>query len=327
MTVLIIAPDGDLHAAAVGAEIERVGGSVIVADLSSFPQGATMGARYVGDGGRRHGLRFEDGACDLDEIGSIWWRRGAQLHINLEVAGDTQRPFGPNEAQEALAGLWYALDVFWVNDPEHDRLARRTIAQLRSAQDIGLRTADTLICNDPDEAMRFIEEHGHGRVAYRAFSILPGPRRTPRLLRPAELKLIDCVRYAPVILQEHVDALCDVRAVVVGDRLFAGALQSGDSGAVGDGLRAPATVGMEAIEVPEEVSGRLMDLVRRLGLVYGAIDLRLRSDGEWVFMELDPAGEWLSIEHATGQPITAAMADLLVRNGVAGSAEKVLRLG
>ena len=54
-----------------------------------------------------------------------------------------------------------------------------------------------------------------------------------------------------------------------------------------------------------------------------------RADGPWWFLEVNPNGQWLWIEHATGLPIAAAVAAalrftaptvlparLLVRNGV-----------
>jgi glutathione synthase/RimK-type ligase-like ATP-grasp enzyme len=48
-----------------------------------------------------------------------------------------------------------------------------------------------------------------------------------------------------------------------------------------------------------------------LGLVYAAIDLRLTPDGDHVFLEVNPAGQWLFIEQATGQPISEAIAGVL----------------
>jgi glutathione synthase/RimK-type ligase-like ATP-grasp enzyme len=54
----------------------------------------------------------------------------------------------------------------------------------------------------------------------------------------------------------------------------------------------------------------------RLGLVYGAIDMRLTPEGEYVFLEINPTGQWLFIEAATGQPIAAAFADLLIQHDV-----------
>ncbi len=49
-----------------------------------------------------------------------------------------------------------------------------------------------------------------------------------------------------------------------------------------------------------------------LNLVYGAIDMRLTPDGEYVFLEVNPAGQWLFIEERTGQPITATLANHLL---------------
>jgi glutathione synthase/RimK-type ligase-like ATP-grasp enzyme len=48
--------------------------------------------------------------------------------------------------------------------------------------------------------------------------------------------------------------------------------------------------------------------MRRLGLVYGAIDLRLTGDGRYVFLEINPAGQFRYVEEQTGQPLAAALA-------------------
>lgn len=50
-----------------------------------------------------------------------------------------------------------------------------------------------------------------------------------------------------------------------------------------------------------------------LGLVYGAIDMRLTPAGEYVFLEMNPAGQWLFIEEQTQQPISDHLAQALVR--------------
>ncbi|MEV4245300.1 hypothetical protein AB0J63_18065 [Streptosporangium canum] len=48
------------------------------------------------------------------------------------------------------------------------------------------------------------------------------------------------------------------------------------------------------------------------GLTYGAIDLILTPDGRYVFLEINPNGQFLWIEDATGLPIGAAIGDLLM---------------
>ena len=49
----------------------------------------------------------------------------------------------------------------------------------------------------------------------------------------------------------------------------------------------------------------------RLGLRYGAVDLRRTPDGRYVFFEVNPAGQWLFVEERTGLPITERVAALL----------------
>jgi glutathione synthase/RimK-type ligase-like ATP-grasp enzyme len=52
--------------------------------------------------------------------------------------------------------------------------------------------------------------------------------------------------------------------------------------------------------------------VERLGLCYGAIDMVLTPDGRYVFLEINPNGQYLWIEEAAGLPISDAICDLLM---------------
>jgi D-alanine-D-alanine ligase-like ATP-grasp enzyme len=50
-------------------------------------------------------------------------------------------------------------------------------------------------------------------------------------------------------------------------------------------------------------------------LNYGALDLILTPAGRHVFLEVNPVGEFFWLERCPGLPISAAIADLLRRNG------------
>jgi D-alanine-D-alanine ligase-like ATP-grasp enzyme len=60
--------------------------------------------------------------------------------------------------------------------------------------------------------------------------------------------------------------------------------------------------------------------MRRLGLTYGAIDMRVTPEGEYVFLEINPAGQWQFIEQQTKQPITKALAEELLRRDLPSQA-------
>ena len=80
-----------------------------------------------------------------------------------------------------------------------------------------------------------------------------------------------------------------------------------DSGLTGQFMRYT-----EVHDLPAAIADKCLGLTKALGLRYGACDLVLTPDGRYVFLELNPAGEFHWIEQVTGLPITAAIVDLLV---------------
>jgi glutathione synthase/RimK-type ligase-like ATP-grasp enzyme len=58
-----------------------------------------------------------------------------------------------------------------------------------------------------------------------------------------------------------------------------------------------------------------MNLMKRLHLVFGCIDMIRTHDGQYVFLEINPSGQWGWIEQFTGLPITKALASLLAKGG------------
>lgn len=314
MSVLVIAQAEDVHTRAVVKEVENLGREVVTADLSHFPQRSALSVRYTCCGHTRFMLDINGRKHDLAEFGSVWWRRPQPSDISSDLRTDTHRSFAANECAEALAGVWYSLDAFWVNDPAKDHVAHRKVMQLRLAQKIGFDVPDTLISNDPAEAKHFIDSHGYRDVVYKAFSATEEAWRETRRFRPEELELLDQVKYAPVIFQEYIDAVYDIRITLVGDEIFAAAIHSQQTSYPTDFRMDMGNAKITPVELPDAVQERLRQYRRALGLQYGAVDMRLRADGRYVFLEINPAGQWLFIEEATKQPIAAALARLLVDN-------------
>ena len=314
MAVLILALSDDEHAGAVAREIDCLGGEAEIVDLSAFPQQLLLSMRYDCCGGRTFALDLPSGRRDVCDFGSVWWRRPQVPLVSSDITRPAHRLFAVNEAQEALYGLWHTLDAFWVNDPTRDLVAHRKPFQLLMAQDVGLRIPVTLITNDPAEARSFVDARGYRGVVYKAFSATETEWRETRLLRREELPLLDHVRYAPVIFQEYIEALYDLRVTVVGDEVLAAAIHSQETAYSVDFRMDIENAEVEAVSLPSEVEGAVRSLMARLGLVYGAIDMRRTPDDRYVFLEINPAGQWLFVEQRSGQPIASALAELLVTN-------------
>ncbi|MEO7442979.1 MAG: alpha-L-glutamate ligase, partial [Acidimicrobiales bacterium] len=150
-----------------------------------------------------------------------------------------------------------------------------------------------------------------GRTVYKTFLATEEHWRETRLLREDELELLDSVRLAPAIFQEYVPAVADLRVTVVGPRIFATAVSPAPGGYQVDYRMDLDGAEYRPTELDPATEKLVNALMERLGLVYGAIDFRRTPDGEEVFLEVNPAGEFLFIEERTGQPISQAMASLL----------------
>jgi glutathione synthase/RimK-type ligase-like ATP-grasp enzyme len=136
------------------------------------------------------------------------------------------------------------------------------------------------------------------------------------VLRPTELQYLEATRLAPVIFQEYVPADVDLRVTVIGDEVFPAAIHSQETEYPFDFRMTMDAARMEADELPADVVDMLHAFMDRLGLVYGAVDMRRTPDGRHVFLEVNPAGQFLFVEERTGQPIAAALARALA--GVEG---------
>jgi hypothetical protein len=301
----------DPHAERVIGHLRAMGQAVALLNLADLPDRATLTIDYANGGPPRieYGLDGEP-PIDLGGLKSIWWRRPQQAQPS-GVTDANVRLFTLNEWQEAINGLWQLLPARWMNHPVRDEAAARKARQLQVAREVGLRVPRTLVTSRPDEARAFIEANGPSRTVYKTFSCTHDIWRETRVLREEDLALLETVRLSPTIFQEFVPADADLRITVVGDRLFPAAIRFPGEDRPVDFRMSLGRATVEPVELPTKVMRALFALMKRFGLVYGAIDMRRTPQGEYVFLEVNTAGEFLFIEERTGQPIARALADWL----------------
>lgn len=311
MIIAVSHPD-DPHAAHVLDLLRRGGHETLLLNLADLPDRATLTFDY-GRNGSRPALEYKaDGrTVDLSRARSAWWRRPQHPKLDAVLANPDAAAFVLNEWQEAIHGLWQLLDIPWMNPPAVDEVAGRKALQLRVARDVGLRTPRTLVTSDPDAARAFIHEQGVGRTVFKTFSCTYQVWRETRLVRAEELGMLEQVRLSPVIFQEYIPVSADLRITIVGDRIFPAAIDCRGTDYEVDFRMSLGQARTEPCTLPAPIEAALFAMMRRLGLVYGAIDVRRTPDGEYVFLEINTGGEFLFVEERTGQPIARAVAEWL----------------
>ncbi|HZZ86560.1 MAG TPA: alpha-L-glutamate ligase [Anaeromyxobacteraceae bacterium] len=308
--ILAVCSPSDPHARAVLGALRRLGREVVPCDLSRFPRRAALALGYDGSTSRlRLGLgdRTE---VELERVRAVWWYCPPPFAPDPALSPE-HREFAEAQCREAFGGLAGLLPAAWVNHPRAAEAAGLKTFQLSAAAAAGFEVPRTLVTNDPRAARAFVEElGGPGRAVHKS---LRGTRRVwreTRLVDRAELRALSRVRYAPVILQEYVPGE-DLRVTVVGPRIFTAAIDASASAYPLDWRQDLAGSRLAPASLPAGVAGAVRRLMRRLGLAYGAFDLRRTPEGRCLFLEVNPSGRWLFAEQRAGLPISAALADLL----------------
>jgi|SRR3990172_10159731 len=313
-TVLILADDDDLHARVVGARLwQDHGVKSAVWSFARFPRDERLSfALASGRGLTPCGPWLPD----LDAIRSVWWRRPGNVSLSPEMTDDGVRRFARAEAELFLGGVFDALGVPIINAPRHQRAAARKPLQLHAAEAVGLTIPQTLLSNDPDQIRTFWSSLD-GRVVYKAFSSPSWTALDTRRMTREDLDSLSSATLAPIIVQEEVPRAYDLRVNIFGAELFAAKVETTHPIAAVDS-RFDVTAVWQPATIPPVVASKLHALMTRLKLDYGCIDMRRRPDGEYVFLEINPAGQFLFAEIDTSEPLSAAMAQLLIQGSRCG---------
>ena len=308
--ILVVSFEGEEHTDAVVKLLGQMGREVARIDLADFPMRAGLAAQWAEEPKAQFLLDTASGPVDLAHARAVWWRRVRPFEIDLAIPQPDRRQFAVSETTQAVHGVLESLNCPWVNPRLADEAAHHKPYQWTVAQRVGLRIPRTLVTSKADAAREFITELGLGHVVFKAFLASIEDWRETRLVESQDLDRLDLLRYAPVIFQEYVPGV-DLRVTVLGSRMFAAEIDARHSSYPVDMRMVIGEGTVAAVELPAALQMRLLALQKSLGLVYGAIDLRRTDEGEYYFLEVNPAGQWMFVEQRTGLPIAQAHADLL----------------
>lgn len=271
---------------------------------------------------------MDDWAIELEgkritgrDVTAAYFRRPGAPQASEAVLDAGERAYIEAEWSSFLKSLYFRLESRWFSDPTQIFLAEDKPRQLLIARQLGFNIPDTAITNQL-KAAELLTADGRAIGKPLRQAVLPGALEkvmfTSRL-QPLTEADAPALGLAPLIIQAEVPKKYDVRVTVVGAQVFATAIWSQDNEETEVDWRRGSRPDLrhEAISLPDQVAAQCRELVHRLNLRYGAIDLVCGPDEKLWFLEINPNGQWAWIENQTGYPIAAAIVDELemIRNG------------
>lgn len=254
----------------------------------------------------------------LQDIKSVWIRRPTSLDERTLPVIARHKEYVRSALRahaQMLVEAWPG--AFWFSDTGKLFAAENKLLQMRLATKLGLKVPETLFASSAEQAKAFVARQKVCIAKTQATDLPPNSLTMTRIVRASDGLRYDNLNLDPYIFQAYVEPAYELRVTVVGDKVFAARVEGQETDGIGSTYRdwryahVNDTFSAKAAKLPRAAADACRQLVRELGLEFGAIDLIVDRQNTIWFLEINPNGQWAFVEKHTGQPIGKAIADKL----------------
>ena len=275
--------------------------------------------RFASSGGIEAEIVIGGRTVPIDEITSVWYRRPGQFPT-AELEPGFNR-FAVSEFDGLFQGLLWVLHragVRLYNHPLSNRIAASKPLQMMVAKEIGLEIPETYMGNDSSKAQEFLSDG--------VMSVIKGISESYTVANDQHYSIfvrevdasthdhLSDIEFCPATLQQRVDKAFDLRLVVIDGFQVAFRIVARDGADYLDWRELDDEDGRLSYEehtIPSDLSTRIGEFMTRMNIRFGAFDFSYDSDGKYVFLEVNPNGQWLWLEQVTGKLIGKEIARVL----------------
>lgn len=284
-------------------------------------------------------MAVDNRTISIDDIAAVWYRRDAasravsDLKPHLDQLGDpllerSILTYASDEMKQAKIALYTILDKKpWL--PKPGRIGIKKIETLLIAKRCGLHIPDTIITNNKNDILKFKEKHR---------AIITKPISESQFFNynggsygiyteEAGQDTIDNCRddIFPSLVQEMIQKEFEIRVFYLDGRCYSMAIFSqADSKTNVDfrrynGKKPNRTV---PYKLPESVEENISSLMKSLDLNTGSIDIIKSVSGQYVFLEVNPTGQFGMVSHPCNYYLEHEIASYLAGHITRNSNEK-----
>lgn len=245
---------------------------------------------------------------------SVWFRRTKLPNIdNINI---NERAFLLNGYESLLKNLFCIIDAKWLSDPYSVYKAENKLYQLKIANKLGFITPNTLVTNSKDTLKKFYLNNSKNIILKPlSQSKINFGNETKHIftnvLKEEHINNIENYDLTPCIYQENIQKEIELRITVVGEKVFSAGVNSQNFEDTKTDWR-KGELKFFKENVPIEIEKKCILLLKELNLVFGAIDLIKDQNGNYIFLEINPNGQWAWIETDTNLKISDSIINELL---------------
>jgi len=256
---------------------------------------------------------------NLEEISSVYFRRPKLPEDLSSHSTAGEKRFLLSEIAFTYEGFYKLLvNRLWINSIFPIREAENKIYQLNIAKIIGFKIPSSIITNDKNYAENFIKSSNKEYIVKPIRDGLIDDPHKPKiiftsLLTKKQINSLKRIKICPVLIQEKIEKRADIRVTVVGNKVFTTLIESQkyEETKIDWRKNNKSCLEYRRYKLPNHIERKCVALTKKLNLVFSAIDLILDNNGDFIFLEINPNGQWAWIEKRLNYDISYAIVDIL----------------
>jgi hypothetical protein len=267
-------------------------------------------------------IRYNGVSIRPEDLSAAWYRKVASFGLPDADTQLAKQLYMNNEVRALHDTIWpqfYPEDI-WLSSPTKLAQADRKLGQLLIAREVGFTVPTTVVSSQWEvigttllaaEGSQIIVKMMRGVISDgNQIKALP----TTILDQEAVDALTGYTSPFPGLYQPYIEKAREWRVTVVGDNVFPVAIYTEESAK--DDWRQhqnSTAVQFRKGRLPEAVANQCIVYLQRMGLGFGAFDFIEQPDGQIVFLECNPNGQYGWLEEDLGLPISEAIAAELMK--------------
>lgn len=285
--IIVIGSDEDFHSKYVLGNLHRKNIAAKYLDSRIYPE-----ISWSPDGNNDY-IVLDGEKIYLKDVTGIYWRwYYGVMYCEPEIVY--------REKTSALESFLCSLENISYNSLQAVELHRKKGLQSKIMHQNGIRIPRTIVTNDKLALEDFYFANDKSII----YKPVRGGAFTQKF-KEKDLLRTDSLVNCPAQFQEFVDGV-DIRVYAFDTgEIFAGEIIANNID-----FREDQNAIIHKVELPKKVQKDCLKVLKLLGLKYSGIDIRLSKQGEYVFIEANPAPMFTHFEKMSGYEIT----NTLIRN-------------
>ena len=326
--VLIVSYCKDIHVKYLLPILKRRHQNYFLLNLDQFPKDYQMNQMYI-EGEQVAEIKHipTNTRLNLSKVGSIWLRKPAEYKYLSNQLSTQEKAYAKLETEQTIFGMLYGLDCYWISHPLALRGSIWKGEQLNRAASMGFKIPNSLLSNVPDKVRKFKTELKNALIVKSMSTPTLGAEcvsaedviarcLTTTIVTDEMMQSIESIQELACQFQEYIPKAFELRVTIIGDKVFAAKLHSQqDEMTKIDSRDISVEIQYEAFHLPVDVERKCLKFVKSYGLNFSALDLIVTPEGEYVFLENNPNGQFLYVEQLVPEfHLFEELADCLIKS-------------